>query len=317
MRALPVALSATFAFAVPVAAAPADNKPLEKAAEPAKPVDDVVQEAQGSLSGLFTAGNVQSIAGAASGYYSIKLWAHAIRFDLGAGATGLAQDTDTNPANGFEKGVFDKINTAALGKLRYDFFFTEDDTIYTSGLAAHDSATNLLARLRAEAGYRRYFFRADKHTFSGEIGGVYVIDNGPFDGDTNGDGAIDVYDQTRFENSGGPISGTFGARIMLQYQNAILENLAFSQTVEAVPNIYPDVEAPYESTRFAAGADGKLGIGEATTIGSQTSLVATLDKNLAAALTVNFVWDNGAIARRNAYSNGDLQTLITLSYKIF
>lgn len=300
--------------APPAPAPPPDAvRPQDKAVEPTPPPSDVAHSAQGSLSGLFTAGNVSSVAGAAAGFYQVKAFAHAVRVDVGAGVTGIAKDTDGNPANGFEEDLLRRLNTSGLVKLRYDYFLSDLDTLFTSGLVGHDSATNLLLRLRAEAGYRRYFFRSEKHSMSAEAGGVYLVDNGPFLGDTTGDGVVDLGDETRFEDTG----GTIGARVMVQYTNALLDNVAFNQTLEVIPNLFPDVEAPFEATRVDAGADGRLGLGEATVLASTTSLVVTIDEHLAASLALGFLWDNGAIARRNAVSNADLSTLVTLTYKLF
>jgi hypothetical protein len=148
------------------------------------------------------------------------------------------------------------------------------------------------------------------------VGLVLTADNAPFDGDTNHDGQISVADDTRFEDSG----GTLGARVMLGYTNALMDNLSYTSTLEVVPNLFPDVEAPFESARTGAGdqtLDNKLGLGEATVAVWNHTLTANVSQQLGIGFALTLAYDNGAIARRNAYTNHDLAASLQLTYKLF
>jgi hypothetical protein len=309
----PVSISVALLCANVARAQAEPVKPLDKPAEPAPVVEEIKHEAQLNMTGFFSAGNVPSVSGKAAGYYQLRAFNHGVRVEAGAGATGLAQDVDKNPGNGFETPLERNVSTIATGKLRYDFFFLEDNTAYASFFGFHDSAANLGFRLRAEVGYRRYLFNKPKHTLSAELGAVYTADYAPMDGDSNNDGVVNTSDRMRFDDGG----GSAGARLMVQYVNAVTDTLAFSQTAEVIPNFWPSLEAPYEVDRISQGADNKLGPLEATTFISTTTLTMNLQKDLAVALNLIVSYDNAAIARRNAYTNYDVTTGATLIYKLF
>ncbi|MBN2362476.1 MAG: DUF481 domain-containing protein [Deltaproteobacteria bacterium] len=308
---LAVSRAAAAAETVPVEVKVA--KPTEKAAAQVEVKADVTHEAQASLGGFFAAGNTSSLAGKADGFYQLRAFRHGLRVEAGGGLAGIAVDTDGNPATGYEIPLDKNINTLLNGKLRYDFFFTEEDTGYASVFGLHDSAAKLATRIRAEAGYRRFIFHQDKHALSIELGAVYTIERAPYDGDTNADGKIDLGDDVRFEKSG----GSAGTRLMLAYVNALSENLALSQSFEVIPNLWPELEAPYERARVDTGADDKLGIAEATTCAATTALTLNPAKNLALSFLLGVGYDFGAVARRNAYTNYDVNTSIAVSYKFF
>ncbi len=313
------------------------EKPQEAAAAlPAEIKPDLVQEAQGTLGALVNGGNVQGVAGKLGGFYSARVSQHGFRGDVGLGVNALAVDEDADPKNGFSRvdedgtiapaNLFDNFNTSAFAKLRYDYFFGDVGSVYIAGLGFHDSAANLALRLRADVGYRHYLFNVPKHALSAEVGAVYTIDNAIFaveGADTNGDGRVSVWgDETRFEENGGVV----GARLALAYSNALLDNVTFTQLLEVVPNISVGsdipvvgyVDAPFETLRSDNGqGDNKLGLGEATIASSATQLTVTLLSNLALAVNVTLMYDNGAIFRRNAYSNYDVATSIQLAYKFF
>lgn len=319
------------------AKAVARDKPQEAAAAiPAELKPDLVQEAQGSLGALFNGGNVQGMAGKLGAFYSARAMQHGFRGDVGLGINALAVDEDADPTNGFTRvdedgtlapaNLLDNLNTSSFAKLRYDYFLGNFGSIYVAGLAFHDSAANLLLRLRADVGYRHYLFNVAKHALSAEVGAVYTIDNAIFaveGADTNGDGRVSVWgDETTFEESG----GVLGGRLALAYSNALMDNVTFTQLLEVVPNIsladdapvVGYVDAPFETLRSDdQRGDNKLGLGEATVASSATQLTVTVMSNVALAVNITLLYDNGAIFRRNAYSNYDVATSIQLSYKFF
>jgi hypothetical protein len=337
-----VVLASIFATAVsaqtPTAVADVKKeKPQEAAAAiPAEIKPDFIQEAQGTVGTIFTAGNVQSASGRLGAFYGFRYLQHGLRLDLGLGLASLAVDQDGDPSNGFSKvdgngnvigesSLADNVNTSGFSKLRYDYFLGEIGSVYAASLFFHDSAANLLLRTRADVGYRHYFFNVPKHSFSGELGAVYTIDNAIFNvenADTNGDGRVYVWgDETAFEKSGGVV----GARIAIAYSNALLENVTFTQTVELIPNIsfgkdipvFGDVDAPFEAARNGGEGDNALGLGEATMANAVSSLVVSVNSNLSIGVNLSMGYDNGAIARRNAYTNHDVALSAQLGYKFF
>ncbi len=312
-------------------------KPQESAAViPAEVKPDFTQEGAGSLGSIFNSGNVQGASGRLGGFYGARYLQHGLRFDVGMGLAALAIDGDGDPANGFTKidqdgnaveaSAFDNINTSGFAKLRYDYFLGDFGSIYAAGLLFHDSAVNLLLRSRADVGYRHFFFNVPKHQLSAEAGVVYTIDNGIFNvegADTNNDGKVFVWgDDTQFEASGGVV----GVRLAATYTNALLENITFIQNVEIIPNVsfgpdipvFGDVAAPFEQVRSPDGqGDNRLGLGEATIFNAVSSLVISLSENLNVGFNLNLIYDNGAVARRNAYTNYDAALSATLGYKFF
>jgi hypothetical protein len=341
-HALAIALSLTGALTAsaqtPTAATDVKKeKPQEAAAAiPAEVKPDLVQEAQGTVGSIFNAGNVQGATGRVGGFYGFRYLNHGLRFDVGAGLAALAADGDGDPSNGFTKvdsegnvlgeaDLTDNFNTSGFARARYDYFLGDIGSIYAAGLFFHDSAVNLMLRSRADVGYRHYFFNVPKHSFSGEIGAVYTIDNAIFatDGaDTNNDGRVFVWgDATEFEKSGGVV----GARLAVAYSNALMDNVTFTQNVELIPNIsfgpdipvFGDVDAPFESARNGGDGDNRLGLGEATIVNAVSALTVNVSSNLAIGMNLNLVYDNGAIARRNAYTNHDIALSANLGYKFF
>jgi len=311
------------------------EKPQEAAAVlPTEVKNELVQEAQGSAGALFNSGNVAAAAIKVGGFYGLRYAQHGLRADIGLGVAALAVDADADPKNGFtrinadgtlgEASALDNLNTNGFGKLRYDYFLGDFGSVYAAGLGFHDSAANLFARLRADVGYRHFLFNVPKHALSAELGGVYTIDNAIFaleNADTNGDGKISVWgDKTEFEEN----LGVVGARVALAYSNALLDNVSFSQTVEVIPNlsfgdvpVFGNVDAPFESARSGNGAgDNKLGFGEATIANAVSQLNVNLMSNLALSLNLTLAYDNGAISRRNAFTNYDAAMAISLAWKV-
>jgi hypothetical protein len=341
-HALALALSMTGACAAnaqtPTAVADVKKeKPQEAAAAiPAEVKPDLVQEAQGSVGSIFNAGNVQGATGRVGGFYGFRYLNHGLRFDVGAGLAALAADGDGDPSNGFTKvdaegnvvgeaDLTDNFNTSGFARARYDYFLGDIGSIYAAGLFFHDSAVNLMARSRADVGYRHYFFNVPKHSFSGEVGVVYTIDNAIFateGADTNNDGRVFVWgDATGFEKSGGVV----GARLAVAYANALMDNVTFTQNLELIPNVsfgedipvFGDVDAPFEAARNSGAGDNRLGLGEATIVNAVSALTVNVSSNLAIGMNLNIVYDNGAIARRNAYTNHDIALSANLGYKFF
>jgi hypothetical protein len=319
MLALSIAsIAFTLAAQTPTDATKVDRaKPQEAAAAPVPvPATGATQTAQATLGLLLNDGNVSSVAGRAGGNYQLRFDVHGLGLEAGAGIASIAQDPDLDPANGYGVPLGDpanKLNTTFFTRLRYDFFLSPDDSLYASGFVFHDSAANLIARLRADLGYRHFLFQVPKHSFAAEVGVVYTIDNTPLGEDTNNDGVVDINDAAGFETSG----GTYGARLAVAYTNALSDNVQYATTAEVVPNLFPDVEAPFEIARNGGAGDGVLKLGEATIFTWVNTLTFNINEQLNIGLSLNVVYDNGAIARRNAYTNHDAALSFQLGYKLF
>ncbi len=334
-----LALASSSMAQTPTAAADVKKDRTQEvyAAPPKELVPVFTPEAQGNLGMLFNGGNVQGASGKLGAFYGFRYGVHGVRFDLGLGLAALAVDADADPSNGFSKinpdgsvsdaSLADNYNTSGFSKLRYDYFFGDVGSLYAAVLGFHDSAANLLLRLRGDVGYRHYFFNVPKHTLSGEIGAVYTVDNAIFDtnpetADTNKDGRVFVWgDDTRFEES----AGVLGARLALVYSNALMDNVTFTQSLEVIPNlsfgsdmkVVGDVDAPFEALRNGGVGDNKLGLGEATIANSNTQLAVTVATNLSIGVNLTLSYDNGAVSRRNAYTTYDVATAIQVAYKFF
>lgn len=311
-----------FASAAVRAQTPTDVSKVDKdrpqetaAAPPAAPVDKFTQEAQATLGGLFNEGNTQALAGKVSGFWQMKYLVHGVRFELGGGIAEIAQDPDGDPANGFGVPLFDKkniANTTANALARYDYFLTPNDSVFAAGLAFHDSAANLLVRLRADVGYRHFIFNKPKHALSYEVGAVYTTDDAPLGTDDNGDGRVDISDRTAFEKDG----GTYAVRFAAAYTNAITSAVAYTGNFEIIPNVFPDVDAPFQQARTGVGHN-KLGLGRASIVDTNHTITVNISSQLAIGATLTYAYDDGAIVRRNAYTNYDLATTLQLTYKFF
>jgi hypothetical protein len=292
-----------------------------------------VHEAEAFVGAVLNGGNVQGAAVRIGGFYGFRRGVHAVRGDLTLGLAALAVDADGDPANGFTRidadgsvqtaTMLDNVNSAAGARVRYDVFLAETTSVYVAGAAQHDSAMNLLVRLRGDVGGRQFLFVQPRHSLALELGGVYSIDDGIFDAtaaDTNGDGRVSVWgDATSFEKSGGVIA----LRIALAYANTLVPGVSFGEALEVLPNlsfaadlpVVGPVDAPFEKARL--DGDGRLGLGEATIANSVTTLSVQAGGGLALGVTLNVGYDAGAIARRNAMTNADATLAVQLGYRFF
>jgi hypothetical protein len=278
-------------------------KPAETAAAPAAAPSPLTHENQVNLAGVFSGGNVNMVSGKGNGYDQLKFLRHALPFHATAGVSGQAVDSDKDPATGFRTALQDNLATWLNGRMRYDFFLSENDTLHASYFLGHDAATNFTQRNRIEAGYRRFIFQQPKESLSVETGLVYSLDFAPMAGDTDGDGRVNVFKgRSRLEKTGGTVEG----RLLVSYSLALSDVVQLQQTVDVFPNLFPEVEAPFESARVNPAADNKLGLLEASAITSLTQVNVAPSKNITAGMALAFVCDSGAIARRNAYSNADI-----------
>ena len=93
--------------------------------------------------------------------------------------------------------------------------------------------------------------------------------------------------------------------------------MQYTTTAEVVPNLFPEVSAPFEVARSGGEGDGVLQLGEATIFTWTNTLTFNINEQLNVGLNFNFIYDNGAIVRRNAYTNHDASLSFQLGYKLF
>jgi hypothetical protein len=304
-----------------------------EAAPTTPPATTLTQQAEAQLGALLNGGNVQAAAVRVGGFYGFRLGRQALRADGSLGIAALAVDADANPDNGFTRfdvdgsprtaTMLDNLNTNALVKVRYDFFVDDRASLYAAALALHDSALNLLVRLRGDVGWRQFVFLLPRQSLAAEVGAAYTIDDGIFDttnADTNGDGRINVWgDASTFEKSRGIVA----ARLAVVYANTLVDGVSFGEQLEVLPNVsfaadvpvVGFVDAPFEKAR--AGGDGRLGFGEATVASSLTTLSVQSQGGLSLGVTLAFSYDAGAVVRRNAIANADTALSVQLGYRFY
>jgi hypothetical protein len=315
----------------PPSAPPSPPTPAAEPAPPPPPTGPEATTGEATLGVLLNAGNVAGAAGRLGAFVTTRTGPHALRLDVALGIAAYAVDADANPTNGFSRidaggavvaaSPLDAINTTALARLRYDLFIDDDDSVFAAPLVLHDSAMNLRLRVRTDVGWRHFFFAGAAQALSAEFGASWSIDNAIFavdDADTNGDGRVSVWgDQTAWEETGGVLA----ARVAAAYDLTLGDGVAFHQTVEVIPNlsfgpdllVVGDVAAPYAPAR-TGGADD-LGFAEATIVNAVSSLVLRLGATTSLGVNLAVLWDNGAVARRNAMTNYDVALALQLAVR--
>ncbi len=123
-------------------------------------------------------GNTRSLALNTAVAFALRRGHHAFAAD-GSWVLGVAAVRD--PMNEF--GDWDENSNNLNGRLRYDFFFTENDAFFAVLRARRDEFAGLDSRLTGQAGYLRNFFNKEgEHRFWGELGIDITYDN--FDPET-------------------------------------------------------------------------------------------------------------------------------------
>lgn len=189
------------------------------------PADDTLWTL--SLGGTVNTGNTRSVALAAGTNLAIRRGPHLI--SMGAQWTYGRASVRTAGAFGPWQQNADNLN----GRLRYDYFITDNDAVYAVAAARRDHFAGLDSRIQLQAGYARNIFAEDKHRFWGEVGYDVTLDNF-FPNPLVDPMSMQVLDNTGVFHS---------ARIFVGYDNHIserwtlltgLEGLIDVQTIENV-----------------------------------------------------------------------------------
>lgn len=274
-------LFTSFALLVPAAtlaqpAAPTAQHTEAVAEIPAEPpTDETVFNA--SLGTTIALGNTRSISGAASLRLGLRRDAHAVAAEAQATLTMAAlRDSMTR-----EFGDFDRTAENFTGKLRYDFFLTDDDAIFGSVAARRDTFAGLDSRVQIQLGYLRNLFREENHRLWAEAGYDLSLDNyfpNPL---------IDPMDMmTELPNS----EAFHSARLFLGYDNHIDEDFTYLTGVECLI----DVETP-ANTRLAWANELRSNLGGSFALG----------------INFNLGFDNEPVQGTDSL---DTTTIVTLTY---
>lgn len=233
-----VAAAPSFAAAQPPAPAGQHTEAPPEIPEES-PSDEAVVTATLGVTAAY--GNTRSLSGAAALRLGLRRSAHALAADAQATVTAASV---RNPMSR-EFGDFERSAENYVGKLRYDYFLTDDDAIFAASAARRDTFAGLDSRLQFQLGYLRNFLRRESHRLWAEVGYDLSLDN--YDPDP----LVDMMGATL------PNTATFhSARVFLGYDNHVDEDLSYLTGVEALV----DVEDP-ENTRVAWKNEVRSNIG--------------------------------------------------------
>lgn len=104
-----------------------------------------------------------------------------------------------------------------IGRLRYDYFLTDDDALFAAVWGRHDPLAGLAFRLQLQAGYLRNLYRAEDVRIWGEVGYDATLD----------------WQDPEDEDETNPVD-QHSARLFLGYDNKMNEVLTFRTGFEAL-----------------------------------------------------------------------------------
>ncbi|QQR89341.1 MAG: DUF481 domain-containing protein [Myxococcales bacterium] len=167
-------------------------------------------------------GNTRAFSANGGARFNLKRERHQLTAEAGI-VYGLASLRDTADLDGdgnvseFNKYQLNARNVT--GRVRYDFFLTDDDAVFASFVPRWDTFAGLDLRLQNQVGYMRNFFRDDgNHRFWGELGYDVTYDNWT-------------------TAAGGGDQVNHSARGFLGYDNHINEMVTFITGVEGLYNL--------------------------------------------------------------------------------
>lgn len=219
---LSAALVAGFTSAASAQTPAAPGQNTERVAErPAAdaPADDSVFTL--SLGGTANTGNTRSVAIAAGTSLVLRRGPH--QFSAGGQWTYGRASIRTAGVFGPWQGNADNLN----GRVRYDYFLTDDDALYAVAAARRDHFAGLDSRIQIQAGYARNFFNAEKHRFWGEAGYDVTLDNF-FPNPLLDPMTMQVLDNTGVFHS---------ARVFVGYDNHLSDQWSFNSGLEGLIDV--------------------------------------------------------------------------------
>ena len=207
----------------------------ETVAEPPDEAETLIQISAGAV---LNTGNTRSINGNAGTRFSLKRSSHAFLAEANA-VLGAASVRDS--MGGFADYAENARNIT--GRIRYDFFMTDDDAVFIAVAPRHDPFAGLDLRLQNQLGYLRNFYApVDEHRLWGELGYDLTYDN--FEDETLDDEII------------------HSARLFFGYDNHLSDTLTFLTGVETLF----DVEDA-ENVRIHSDTELRSKLGEGFQLG--------------------------------------------------
>lgn len=196
------------------------------AAPPSADDPRVATEAAISLGGLFTSGNARTLALTSHGTFRIRRYAHqfgaqAVANYARAGKTGEPVETTVQNLQGM---------------LRYDYFFTNDLSLFFQTTGRHDKFQGLDARLNFDPGVAYYFVNTKKQQLRVEAGYDLQHDvrldearvQTPETPPAPGEPPLPLLDKTQTLHN---------ARLFAGYENKLYEEVSFVTSLEYLQNL--------------------------------------------------------------------------------
>jgi len=253
-----------------------------------------------------TSGNSQSMALNGGALFDLREGSHGFRAEF-TSVVGYAVGGDAESNRLFDQSNQNALNV--IGRLRYDWFATDDDALFVAMWARHDPFAGLSFRYQGQAGYVRNFYRVEKHRFWGEVGYDVTVDWFDFDrlnDDDRPDNADDLVDQSPFDQH--------SARLFIGYTNRLNEALTFSTGFEVLTELSPEQTiTPDDPTTPDVDEQVRIGGPENTRIFWENTLGSKIDDRFTLNVGFILIWDNQPVP---GFESLDTKTLITLAYDL-
>jgi putative salt-induced outer membrane protein YdiY len=264
-------LAALVLTLVSMLAAPAEgDEPKFEYKAPPEAVDggpETVWKADVQAGFTWLTGNSESVGFSGSGRSSVRHHDDQLELFL-QGAYARGGTSSTGPGGPIDGHVTSAQNW--LGRLRYDRYFLEDNTVFAAYQMNGDRLAGLLYRIEPQIGYARLFVHSDVQKFRGELGYDYSYE--------------------RYLDGSIPIDASFhSGRLFLFYENKFTPLASFSEGVEALV---------------------AFNVIKHWRVNSLTSLSSTIAKSVALKLNLTIKYNHDPPLRPNGTPFGTLDTTL-------
>ena len=180
-----------------------------------------VTSLKASLGGAFNTGNTEAWQLNTGSAFDLVRGRHGL---------GLTMDFAYGRANIADDGTEAMIDTVRnlRARARYDFFFTPMDALFVAAVYRWDTFAGLDTRAQGQVGYLRYFYKAEKHKFWGELGYDLTYDN--YDPDP----LVDPEDPAIILPGDDVVHSV---RVFLGYSNELNEQVTFNTGAAGLINV--------------------------------------------------------------------------------
>jgi hypothetical protein len=222
---------------------------------------------------VLTTGNSQLTTATGGVHVSRKTGANRLMLDAsGAYAkSGLRVIADQN-GNGLidNAGEITTVDTVTaetlMGKLRYDRFLTEFNSLYIAALASRDTPAGLLSALGAQAGYSRQIYKTPTAETALEVG----------------------YDYSHQDPVSGPAIDIHSGRAFIGHKAIMTEGT----TLEAAFELLTNLNREHLTTTDANGMLVDGGPLKDTRVNARVAISAKIGVNLAVQMSMELKYDN-------------------------